>query len=72
MPNIVTGIIFFDFIVYVLLDPADSLSLVTTYVAINFDVIPEQLSLSFSVSTLFGQSILPERVYRECCFYQSQ
>ena len=32
----------------------------------NFDVIPEQLSELFSVSTLGCESILVERVYRDC------
>ncbi|KAH0710411.1 hypothetical protein KY284_011838 [Solanum tuberosum] len=43
-----------------------SLSFVTPYVAMNFDVIPEQLSEPFSVSTPVGESILTERVYRDC------
>ena len=34
----------FDLIVYALLDPGVSLSFVTPYVAMNFEIIPEQLS----------------------------
>ncbi|KAG5570110.1 hypothetical protein H5410_059876 [Solanum commersonii] len=66
-PDVVTGMIqVFDFIVYALLDPGVILSFVTPYVAMNFDVIPEQLSEPFSVSTPVGESILAERVYRDC------
>ncbi|KAG5568314.1 hypothetical protein H5410_064671 [Solanum commersonii] len=43
-----------------------SLSFVTPYVAMNFDVIPEQLSEPFSVFTPVGEFILAERVYRDC------
>ena len=35
-------------------------------VATNFDVIPEKLSEPFSVSTSISESILAERVYRDC------
>ncbi|KAH0715889.1 hypothetical protein KY284_008794 [Solanum tuberosum] len=66
-PDVVTGMIqVFDFTLYALLDLGASLSFVTPYVAMNFDVIPEQLSEPFSVSTPFGESILAERVYRDC------
>ncbi|KAG5614612.1 hypothetical protein H5410_014436 [Solanum commersonii] len=66
-PDVVTGMIqVFDFTVYALLDPGVSLSFVTPYVAMNFDVIPEQLSEPFSVSTPVGRSILVERVYGDC------
>ena len=52
--------------VYALLDLGASLSFVTPYVATKFDVLPEKLSEPFSVSTLVGDSILAERVYRDC------
>ncbi|KAH0776371.1 hypothetical protein KY290_007782 [Solanum tuberosum] len=66
-PDVVIGMIrVFDFTVYALLDPGVSLSFVTSYVAMNFNVLPEQLSESFSVSTPVGESILAERVYRDC------
>ena len=45
LPDVVTGMIrVFDLIVYALLDPGVSLSFVTPYVAMNFEIIPEQLS----------------------------
>ncbi|KAH0669048.1 hypothetical protein KY289_023541 [Solanum tuberosum] len=51
-PDVVTGMIqVFDSNVYALLDLGASLSFVTPYVAMIFDVIPEQLSEPFSVST---------------------
>jgi len=55
--------------VYALLDPEASLYFVTPYVAMNFDVLPEQLLEPFSVSTPVGESILPERVYRDCTIF---
>ena len=67
LPDVVTSMIqVFDFGVYVLLVPGVSLSFVTPSVAANFDVILEQPSEPFSVSTLNGESILAERVYRNC------
>ena len=54
----------FDF--YALLDPRASLSFVTPYFAMNFDIIPEQLSEPFSFSTLVGEFILAERLYHDC------
>ncbi|XP_069146944.1 uncharacterized protein [Solanum lycopersicum] len=67
MQDVVTGMIqVFDFTIYILLDPGESLSFVTSYVAINFDISLEQLSKPFSVSTHVGESILSERVYRDC------
>ncbi|KAH0637918.1 hypothetical protein KY289_037833 [Solanum tuberosum] len=66
-PNVVTGMIkVFAFDVYALLDPGASLSFVTPYVANQFDVLPERLYEPFCVSTLVGESILAERVYRDC------
>ncbi|KAH0679031.1 hypothetical protein KY284_020116 [Solanum tuberosum] len=62
-PNVVTGMIkVFVFDVYALLDPGASLSFVTHYVADKFDILPERLC----VSTPVGESILAERVYRDC------
>ncbi|KAG5572875.1 hypothetical protein H5410_062641 [Solanum commersonii] len=66
-PDVVTGMIqIFNFDVYALLDPGASLSFVTLYVAMNFDVLPEKLLEPFSVSTPVGESILADRVYRDC------
>ncbi|KAK4706720.1 hypothetical protein R3W88_033732 [Solanum pinnatisectum] len=43
-PDVVSGMIqVFNYNVYTLLDPGVSLSFVTPYVAMNFDVLPEQL-----------------------------
>ena len=42
------------------------LSLVTIYVSMNFDIILEQLSEPFSVSTPVGESILALIIYRDC------
>ncbi|XP_015075305.1 uncharacterized protein LOC107019277 [Solanum pennellii] len=67
LPYIVTGKIqVFDFTVYELLDPGASLCFVTPCAVMNFDIIPEQLSEPFFVSTPVGESILVERVYRDC------
>ena len=58
-PNIVTGMIqVFDFTVYAFLYLGAILSFVTPYADLNFDIIPEQLSEPFSVSTLVSESVL--------------
>lgn len=55
--EVVTGMIrVFDCTIYVLLDPGSSLSFVTTYVYMNFENSPEQLSKPFSVSILVGKA----------------
>uniref|UniRef100_M1DKW3 Gag-pol protein n=1 Tax=Solanum tuberosum TaxID=4113 RepID=M1DKW3_SOLTU len=46
--------------------PGVSLSFVTPYVAMNFNFLPEKLSDPFSVSTPVSESIIAERVYRDC------
>ncbi|XP_069152830.1 uncharacterized protein [Solanum lycopersicum] len=46
--------------------PRASLSFVTPYFAMNFDIISEQLSEPFSFSTLVGKFILAERLYHDC------
>ena len=56
----------FNLDVYASLDPGASLSFVTSYIAINFDILPDELSESFRVSTHVGESILAERVYNDC------
>ncbi|KAG5629471.1 hypothetical protein H5410_001188, partial [Solanum commersonii] len=53
----------------VVTDPGASLSFLTPYVAMNFDVLPEKLIELFSVSTPVGESILAERVYRGCTIF---
>ncbi|KAH0729889.1 hypothetical protein KY289_001077 [Solanum tuberosum] len=65
--DVVTGMIkVISLDVYALLDPEASLSFVTPYVANNFDVLAEKLCEPFYVSTPVGESILAERVYRDC------
>jgi len=66
-PDVVTGMMkVFTFDVYALLDLGTSLPFVTLYVANKFDVLPEKLCEPFCVSTTVGESILAERVYRDC------
>ncbi|KAG5630394.1 hypothetical protein H5410_002111 [Solanum commersonii] len=69
-PDVVTGILkIFNFDVYALLDPGVSLTFVTPYVAMKFGISLEQLVEPFSVSTLVGNSILAEKVYRNCTIF---
>ena len=43
-PNVVIGIMnVFDFTIYEFLDPGASLSFVTPYISMNFDIIPKEL-----------------------------
>uniref|UniRef100_M1DWL7 Gag-pol protein n=1 Tax=Solanum tuberosum TaxID=4113 RepID=M1DWL7_SOLTU len=54
-PDVVTGMIqVFNFNVYALLDPGASLSFVTPYVPVDFNVLLDKLSEPFSVSTPVG------------------
>ncbi|KAG5571184.1 hypothetical protein H5410_060950 [Solanum commersonii] len=48
-----------------------SLSFVTPYVAMNFDILPEKLCEPFGVSTPVVESILIERVYRDSINHKS-
>ena len=59
------------FTVYALLDPRESLYFLTPYVAMNFEIIPEQLNKPFNVSTPIAESILPERVHCDCPIFVS-
>ncbi|XP_055814603.1 uncharacterized protein LOC129884308 [Solanum dulcamara] len=66
-PNVVTGMIrVSSFDCYVLMDPGATLSFVTPYVASKFNKIPERLLEPFCVATPVGDSVLAERVYRDC------
>ena len=56
----------FTFDVYCLLVPRESLTFVTPYVSNQFDIPLEKFCERFCVSTLVGESILLERVYRDC------
>ena len=56
----------FTFNVYALLDPGACLSFVTPYVANQFEILPEKLCEPFGESTPVEESILEQRVYRDC------
>ncbi|XP_049378124.1 uncharacterized protein LOC125842884 [Solanum stenotomum] len=49
--------------------PGESLPFVTPYIAMNCDILPEQLLGPFSVSIPVGESILVESFYRDCVIY---
>ncbi|XP_070005298.1 uncharacterized protein [Nicotiana sylvestris] len=66
-PDVVIGILTFQsHDVYALIDPGSTLSYVTTFVAMEFGIEPDQLHEPFLVSTLVGESITAARVYRGC------
>uniref|UniRef100_M1DFF0 Gag-pol polyprotein n=1 Tax=Solanum tuberosum TaxID=4113 RepID=M1DFF0_SOLTU len=51
-PDMVTGTLrVFNLDVYALIDPGATISFITLYIAVNFNVSPETLSKPFSVST---------------------
>jgi len=56
----------FQIDVYALLDLGATLSLLTPYVAMRFDTIPDVLLDHFYVCTPVGDSIVAKRVYRKC------
>uniref|UniRef100_M1DNN4 Gag-pol polyprotein n=1 Tax=Solanum tuberosum TaxID=4113 RepID=M1DNN4_SOLTU len=59
----------FQLDVYALLDPGATLSFVTPYVAMRFDMLPDVLLEPFSVSTSstpIGDFVVAKRVYRRC------
>uniref|UniRef100_M1D3Z3 Gag-pol polyprotein n=1 Tax=Solanum tuberosum TaxID=4113 RepID=M1D3Z3_SOLTU len=62
-PDVVTGTLrIIDLDVYAVLDPGATLSFVTPYIAVKFDVSPETLSEPFSVSTSVGDPVIARRV----------
>lgn len=64
-PDVVIGMFkVFQFNVYALLDPGDTLSFEIPYVAMKFDVLPDIRSFFF-VSTPVGDSVVANRVYRK-------
>ena len=66
-PDVVSGTLrVFDLDVYALLDPGATLSFVTPYIAVQFDVNPETLSEPFSVSTPVGDPVITRRLYKNC------
>ena len=72
-PDVVTVMIrVFEFTIYALLDPgARIFFFVTPYVAMNFEIIPDQLSKLFNVSTHVGEFILAQRFYHDCSIFVS-
>ncbi|WMV14113.1 hypothetical protein MTR67_007498 [Solanum verrucosum] len=56
----------FQLDVYALLDPGATLSFLTPYVAIRFDILPDVLLEPVYVSTHVCNSIVTKRVYRKC------
>ena len=66
-PDVVTGTLrVFDLDVYALFDPGVTLSFVTPYITVKFDVSPEILSEPFSVSTPVGYPVIARQVYKNC------
>ncbi|XP_070003061.1 uncharacterized protein [Nicotiana sylvestris] len=66
-PDVVTGILTIQsHDVYALIDPSSTLSYVTPFVAMGFEIKPDQLHEPFLVSTPVGESITAARVYRGC------
>jgi len=66
-PDVVIGMLqVFSIDVYALLDPDATLSFVTPFMAMKFEVPPEELKEHFSVSTPVGDSVVAKRVYRRC------
>lgn len=55
---------YFDF--YAFLDQGASLSFVTQYIAMNFDIFPKELLEPFNVSTPIGEYILVDTVFCDC------
>ena len=66
-PDVVTGMLkVFSIDVYALLDPDATLSFVTPFVAMKFEILPEVLLEPFSVSTPIVESVVAKKVYRSC------
>jgi len=66
-PDVVTGMLqVFSFDVYALLDPGATLSFVTPFVVMKFEILPDVLEEPFWVSTLLGDSVVAKRVYWSC------
>ena len=62
----------FNLDVYALLDPGATLSFVTPYITVNFNVSPETLPEPCSVSTPIGDPVIARRVYKNCPVTVSQ
>jgi len=61
----------FQYDVYALLDSGATLSFVTPYVAMRFDIIPDILLETFSISTPVGDLVVAKRVFRRCPIFLS-
>ena len=56
----------FQFDVYALLDPGSSFSYVTPLITVNFEMRLEIIPEPILVSTLVGDSIVAQKVYKKC------
>ena len=56
----------FDLDIYALLDSGATLSFVTPYLLLQFNVSGKTLSKPFSVSTPIGDKVIARRVYKNC------
>ena len=66
-PDVVTStVLVFDLDVYALLDPGDTLSFVTPYIAFQFSVSVETLSEPFLISSLVSDPFITRWVYKNC------
>ncbi|XP_049394710.1 uncharacterized protein LOC125858999 [Solanum stenotomum] len=65
--DVVNGMLqVFSIDVYALLDPGATLSFVTSFVAMKFEILPNVLEEPFSVSTRVRDSVVANRVYSSC------
>ncbi|KAF3657764.1 Protein transport protein-like [Capsicum annuum] len=65
-PDVVTGMLrIFQFDMYALLDPGSSFSYVTPLIAVNFEMSPEAIPEPILVSTLVGDLIVAQKVYKK-------
>lgn len=71
-PDVVMSMLqIFSHDVYVLLSPGSTLSYVTPYVAVNFNLGHDSISEPFSVYTPIGESIIAKRIYKNYVIYFS-
>lgn len=67
MSDIINGMLkAFIHDVYVLLDLGATLSFVTPYIFMKFEISPQHFLELFNVFTPVGESVLSQRVYRDC------
>ncbi|KAH0736064.1 hypothetical protein KY285_011771 [Solanum tuberosum] len=66
-PDVVTNMLkVFQLDVYALLDPGSTLSFVTPYMVMRFDILPYVILGPFCISTPVGDSVVVNRVYKKC------